>query len=329
MTTDTAIAITDQSQVGQARRAAIGMADQLDLTEHQRGAVGIVATELATNLVRYAQAALLLISSRFGCVDVVAIDRGPGMDVGRCMQDGFSTGGTPGNGLGAVRRMSNEFDVYSPKEGGTIVFARIGQLAVAGPGQHAAFQWGAVAIAAPGETVCGDAWDLSVSETDLRVMVADGLGHGPEASRAAETATQLFQRRESGDPKRFIEQAHTAMTSTRGAALAAGQFSLATGRFLYAGVGNIAGSLVSPEGSRGLVSHNGTVGGHMRSVQQLEYDWSAGSFLVMHSDGIQSRWDLGNYPGLLVRHPAIIAGVLARDFNRGRDDATVVAIRRV
>jgi hypothetical protein len=47
----------------------------------------------------------------------------------------------------------------------------------------------------------------------------------------------------------------------------------------------------------------------------------------VHSDGLVNRWDLDRYPGLVQRHPSLVAGVLFRDFNRGRDDVTVVAAR--
>ena len=55
-----------------------------------------------------------------------------------------------------------------------------------------------------------------------------------------------------------------------------------------------------------------------------EVDWNADSLLVMHSDGLATRWQLDKYPGLAMRHPALIAGVLYRDFSRGRDDVTVL-----
>ena len=47
----------------------------------------------------------------------------------------------------------------------------------------------------------------------------------------------------------------------------------------------------------------------------------------MHSDGLQSKWDLSGYAGLLSRHPAIICGALIRDFRRQRDDASVVVVK--
>ena len=49
--------------------------------------------------------------------------------------------------------------------------------------------------------------------------------------------------------------------------------------------------------------------------------------VVLHSDGLSSRWNLGTYPGLARRHPMLVAGVLYRDFGRRTDDAAVVVVR--
>jgi hypothetical protein len=76
-----------------------------------------------------------------------------------------------------------------------------------------------------------------------------------------------------------------------------------------------------------MVSHNGTVGAEMRKVQEFVYRWPKGAPVVFHSDGITTHWDLQAYPGLASRQSALIAGVIFRDFQRGRDDATVVVLR--
>ena len=47
----------------------------------------------------------------------------------------------------------------------------------------------------------------------------------------------------------------------------------------------------------------------------------------MHSDGLLSRWDLQLYPTLAQRHPSLIAAVLYRDYNRNRDDVTVLVAK--
>jgi hypothetical protein len=54
----------------------------------------------------------------------------------------------------------------------------------------------------------------------------------------------------------------------------------------------------------------------------------AGFLLVMHSDGLATHWNLDQYPGLVGRRPSLIAGVLYRDFARGRDDVTVVVAKK-
>jgi hypothetical protein len=91
----------------------------------------------------------------------------------------------------------------------------------------------------------------------------------------------------------------------------------------YAGVGNISGVVIG-EKSRGMVSHNGTLGVQLLRAQQFDYEWPQGSHVVMHSDGMSARWSLATYPGLSRRHPAVIAAVLYRDHVRPRDDVTVV-----
>ena len=96
---------------------------------------------------------------------------------------------------------------------------------------------------------------------------------------------------------------------------------------IFAGIGNISCSLISEGRSRSFVSHNGTLGAHTSRIQEFQSEWPADAVLVMHSDGLQSKWDLLSYPGLITRHPAIIGGALLRDFRRQRDDASVVVIK--
>ncbi len=76
-----------------------------------------------------------------------------------------------------------------------------------------------------------------------------------------------------------------------------------------------------------LVSMNGTAGHQARRIQEFQYPLPAGSIVVVHSDGLNSHWDLAPYPGLWSRHPSVIAGVLFRDFSRRRDGVTVVVMR--
>lgn len=329
MASQIVIAVTDASQMGEARRAATRWAEVAGLSETQRAEAGIVATELGNNLAKYGTGGKMLIQPRSvggaAGLEILAIDSGPGMaDVQRCMQDGFSTGGTPGTGLGAVRRIAAEFDLCSIPELGTVVLARIGVKPRPGVQKPSPFRWAAICVPAPGEAVCGDAWRVMERGDELHLMIADGLGHGPLAAEASEPCARLFEKGSFTGPDAFIDIAHRSISGTRGAAVAACIASATKRSLRYAGAGNIAGTLRSASESRGLVSHNGTVGHLMRKVQQIDYPWPDRGLLIMHSDGLQSRWDLSRYPGLVARHPAVVAGVLYRDFVRGRDDVTVL-----
>ena len=329
MPSNVVIAVTDASQVGEARRHATRLAEAAGLSETQKGEAAIVATELANNLAKYGKAGKLLLQPlAFGGtpgLELLAIDSGPGMaDVQQCMRDGFSTGGTPGTGLGAVRRIAADFDLFSTPGSGTVVMARIAGKRRPSSQPKPAFCWSAISAPAPNETVCGDTWSVLERGDELRIMIADGLGHGPQAAEASQLAARVFEGGDFASTDAYIESAHRAMSGTRGAAIAAGTASASKRSLAYAGVGNIAGTLRSASESRGLLSHNGTVGHLMRKAQQMDYPWPDRALLIMHSDGLQTRWDLANYPGLIVRHPAIVAAVLYRDFVRGRDDVTVV-----
>jgi anti-sigma regulatory factor (Ser/Thr protein kinase) len=323
------ICLNDSTQAGEARRNAARIAQLTVLNETEQGKVAIIATELANNLLRHATGGEIIITKvtdngREG-IELLAIDRGPGMvDVGKCLQDGYSTGGTSGTGLGAVRRLSSEFDFFSTRPGGTVFVARV----LNGSADDSPrVRWSAICQPAPGETLCGDNWSGARRGDLVSIMVADGLGHGALAAKASDEAVRIFNSDPFRSPGALLEAAHSPLRTTRGAAMAIAQLNLGSSTLKYVGVGNIAGSLIEKGESRGLFSHNGTVGLQIRKIQEFDYPWNEKTLLIMHSDGLQSRWTLADYPGLSQRHPSVIAGVLYRDFKRGRDDVTVVVVR--
>jgi hypothetical protein len=186
-----------------------------------------------------------------------------------------------------------------------------------------------VSVAKQGEAACGDAWSWAADGTGWSVLVADGLGHGIEAATAAAEAVRIFQEYGSAPGANILDAAHRAMRHTRGAAVAIAEVRPGRGQVLFTGVGNIAGTILGVDAARSLVSHAGIVGHECRKIQTFAYPWVKGSVLVMHSDGLQTRWTLDRYPSLRGRDPAVLAAVLYRDFARGRDDVTVVASREV
>jgi anti-sigma regulatory factor (Ser/Thr protein kinase) len=312
--------IDDSSKVGEARRAAHTLAN-FEFSAEIAGKVSIAATELANNLLLHARGGELLIQilgdEDSPVVELLAIDRGPGMDdVERCLRDGYSTAGTPGTGLGAVRRLATEFDIHSAPGEGTIVMARFGNTG--------GMRLGAVNRVVEGEIECGDAWSLRQDAQGFALFVVDGLGHGTFAAEAARVAVGAFEANPFAQPQDILVRANGLMSKTRGGAAASAR--VVGDQVSYCGVGNISGVLISHGKSQGLVSHNGTLGLNQRRTQQFEYRREPGAFLIMHSDGVSARWDLKHRADLLARHPAIIAAALYREHGRERDDATVVVV---
>lgn len=334
------IDVHEASQVGEARRAAVNLALQLEFDEVAAGRVALVATELGTNLVKHAQKGRLLVGAVEGddgqiLVEVLSLDHGPGIaDVRACMVDGFSTGGTPGSGLGAVKRLSHEFDLFSASPAGTVIMARVAAKQNnngAGPSvptRHAGFALGTVALAAPGEIVCGDAWAVVQEEQRVSIIVADGLGHGPQAFEASSAAVSAFKLAPFGAPSQVLERMHQSLRATRGAAVLMTQLDLSDNLVTYSGAGNIAGRLISGVVDKSLASQHGTVGVQIRRLQDVKQEWPPHAMLVLHSDGVTTRWDLDNAQGILQHHPTVVAGWLVRDHCRGRDDVTVVVLKR-
>ena len=322
------IPIAEPSQVGEARRFVAEAARLAGLNAERAGLLSLAATELATNLVKHGGGGQMGVE-RFDDADgrgigLVAADKGPGMaDVQRCLADGYSTSGTPGNGLGAVIRAADHFGIWSRPGMGTAVMARF----VTGPVTHSGARLGAAVKYYPGEPVCGDQWRFADPQPGPTVIMADGSGHGAAAETAAKAAVQTFLDNAAQDGVTIMERIHRALQPTRGAAVAVMRVDLTASTVRYVGVGNISAVVIAEGKARQMISHNGTAGFTAPRIREFTYDFTGDPLVVMHSDGISAKWSPENYPGLFHLHPALVAAVLMRDHQRARDDATVVALR--
>jgi anti-sigma regulatory factor (Ser/Thr protein kinase) len=322
------IGITHTSDIAAARRIGQRMAQQQQFDDTRAGQLAIVITELATNMLKHAGEGRILLSFAYGGealgVDVLGFDRGPGIgNLGAALRDGVSSAGTAGTGLGALRRLSNQFDVYAPRGKGAVFFMRLW----AGTPPAVQPQSGGVCLPLAGETESGDAWAVARRRHAIALMMVDGLGHGPEAAIAAEAAVHALSLRPDLRPGEQVEACHAALRPTRGAALAVALLDPEARELRFAGVGNIGACIVDAGPRRQLVSHNGIVGHNMRKVQEFTLPCAPGALVILASDGITTQWDLDQHPGLVACDPSIIAAVLLRDYARGRDDASVLVQR--
>lgn len=330
--------IGESSHVAAARRGASEMARALSFDETHIGRVAIIVTEAATNILKHASHGSLLvrdvsqngpvgINARIDAgIEIIALDSGPGIaNLNASLCDGVSTAGSPGTGLGAMQRLSEHFDAYTVPGRGSVFCMTVRASANGAPATAALL--GAVCLPIASEEVCGDSWHAEMSGRALSVMVADGLGHGPDARVASQAALLALKGRGAMSPTRLLELAHEAARPTRGAAVAAARIDFDQGLVSFAGVGNISASIHGPDARRQMMSHNGIVGHNVRKIQEFSFPWTPDSILILHSDGLGTHWDLQSYLGLEHRHPALIAAILYRDHARPRDDACIVVIK--
>lgn len=321
--------VTDASCVGEVRRFCAKGALDAGWNELDVGRLSLVVTELGTNLVRHASDGQLWVAflPEHQGVEILALDKGPGIaDVQRSILDGVSTGsGSPGTGLGAIRRLASDLDIHSSPEG-TVCLARV--RCAEGQARASGSRWGAISIAAPGEFACGDGWAVAQDGGRMRAMVVDGLGHGSLAAAAADAALDVFAAAPFTPLDTLVQSAHTGLQTTRGAALFAMHMDTPA-QLQYAGAGNVMGRIISGVSDRSMITQHGTVGVQVRSRTEVTtVDWPDHAVAVVHSDGIASRWKAEEVVPLLQRDPVLIAAVLLWRQTRGRDDATVLVIKQ-
>jgi len=317
--------VEDASAVAACRQAVQNMAERLRFPAARIGQLALAVTEAASNLHKHAeQGSLLLCVNRDGPqpgIDLVTIDAGPGVrDVSAALRDGHSTAGTLGIGLGAIQRLADFADLYSRPGHGTSLVARF---CVSPPVSQP--RWAGLIRPITGETECGDAYGVVPADGAVTAVLCDGLGHGPLAAAAAAAGVAAVLDDPAGEPAALLERVHQRMSGTRGGAVGVVQVGGQLARF--AGLGNVAASIVSDGQRKSMVSIPGIAGVQARTIRQFEYDVPPGSAVIVHSDGVSSRWEAAALPALEARDPLLIAAVLLAEAGVHRDDAGVLVLK--
>jgi anti-sigma regulatory factor (Ser/Thr protein kinase) len=317
------VSVEDASAVAVCRNAALAMAGRLRFPSARADRLALAVTEAASNLHKHArQGSLLLCVNRDADVpgiELVTIDRGPGLrDVGAAMRDGYSTAGTLGIGLGAIRRLADSCDMHSAPGHSTALIARFWP-----EPRRAVVRCAGLIRPITGETECGDAFGAAQAGDAMTAVLCDGLGHGPLAAAASSQAVTAVLAEPAAGPAALLERVHRRLSGTRGGVIGIVQVTGRTARF--AGLGNVAASILAQGRRTSMLSVPGILGHQARAIRQFEYPVPEGAAIVLHSDGISSRWEAAAVPD--TRDPLLIAAVLLAEAGIHRDDAGVLVLK--
>jgi anti-sigma regulatory factor (Ser/Thr protein kinase) len=322
----------DRSYLAIVKKEIHQLAVQAGLGQKKINEIDILVSELGSNLIKHASGgeilAGILPAGEGGGLELISIDNGPGIpDLVRMMKDGASTTQTLGHGLGSIRRFSNHFEVYSQKNWGTILLSRIyPEKAPKKNDRTSHLSLRSLVISKPGELVSGDGCFSFIDGNGiLKLLVADGLGHGAEANRAVREAISAFRDFDSDSPAEILRHLHSELKKTRGVVATVVLVDPVRKTWKLCGIGNISTRLSGFQQPKGYLSYNGIVGHNMpHTLNDQELSQSEYQQIVLCSDGIRSRWEHAKLPDLHKQDLIVQAAALYKDFARKTDDMSII-----
>ena len=323
--------ILDDASVALARERVreVGARQGLPATAVER--LALAASELGKNQLRHAGGGVVALSpvERDGVrgLELVAADRGRGLrEPGEAMSDRRASGGESlGIGFSSVFRNCDEVDVDSRELEGLCVRARV----FAGPVPRSR-QVAVLGRPIAGERVSGDDAAVRHVEGGLLLLLADGLGHGPEARQAAVPLCEaLLGGPPPSDPAVFLVTAAAALQRTRGTVACLARLDSRTGELLVASVGNVSCQVLRPDRWDSLPAQPGVLGRpgpaprlHLQRATVGPHD-----VLLLMTDGVSTRGEVGRERALRLEPPLVIADMVMRHQGKKHDDATVIVAK--
>ncbi|MDB5250106.1 MAG: serine/threonine protein kinase [Segetibacter sp.] len=322
--------VADRSYFALVKKDIRAVGIQQGFSEERSGQLDIIVAELCSNLVKHAGHGYLIVKpieekGNTG-IEILCTDNGSGIsDIRRMLQDGTSTKNTLGHGLGAIQRLSDKFDIYSQKDWGTIILSRLYQHPLAHYIPKFTTEVKGLVIPKTGERLCGDGFYYKQTNNKFKLFLGDGLGHGPEAAKAVDEAINSFKFCHEESPVDIIKYIHSTVKKTRGLVGTVVIFDFEKREWNICGVGNILTKIGNFSQSKNYMCYNGILGHNIPgSLKEQITPYEPGQYLVLCSDGIKTKWELSNYPGIFKNDLSILTGAIYKDHTRNTDDSSVV-----
>ena len=327
-------AVIHGSDVNEARQKAQAMALAIGFDETASAEVALAVSEIGTNLLRHTKGGTLtlipLVDGRRVGIQVISQDHGPGLaDVEQALTDGFSTAGRLGYGLSMVDRLMDRLDIVSEPgtSGGRRIAYTLWLRGDARPAIPSPLAFGSASRAHPRMAENGDAFVIKCWDESALVAVIDGLGHGPFAHHAAQTARQYVEHHVDQPLDVIFRGVGRACRATRGVVMALARFDEDGTQLTFASIGNIEVRVFGSVELMNFVVRRGIVGVNAPNPAVTQHRWQPNQVLVLHSDGLTTRWRWEDFPDLRRVSASVMARRLLQALAKNDDDATVLVVK--
>ncbi|MFD2603479.1 SpoIIE family protein phosphatase [Flavobacterium suzhouense] len=325
--------IEERSYVSFVKREIHNLTNAEGFSAQKIGEIDIIIAELTSNLIKFAKEGEMLY--RIGADDngvyfeVYCMDNGSGIkNLSRMMQDGMSSSETLGHGLGSIERLSDVSSIYTNANWGTIVYSKVYKEPYNRNKAKKEYELGSVQVCCPGEVVSGDGFAVKRVNGLTQFFMGDGLGHGVNAHEAVQTAIKAFNECTESSPTEILRYIHLNVKKTRGLVATVACLDLEAKRWTISGIGNISTSLYTGLSVKNYTPYNGILGLNIpRTINDSVMALDKYQMLIMHSDGLRTRWNLTDLPAILKYDPNIIAASIYKDNARYNDDMTIFAAK--
>ena len=326
--------LPDRSYSGGIKKDIHRLAESIGFSGRRLGETDIVVAEIISNIIKHSQEGEILVKIVYDMhgrqgLEILSIDRGPGIEnLAEMLKDGISTTHTLGQGFGAIKRLSDIFDIYSLPGWGTILLSRIFMTFKSSEQKKETVVINTLMLPKTGEKVCGDGWKVVGENKEFKLIALDGLGHGPEAHKATTAAIDEFITLTNVTPAETIKILHKKLKGTRGVVGLVIHLNSMTKMVTYAGLGNMSARIIGMDKNKSCISYNGIIGYTMpNTMHSNQVNFERNETLIIYSDGLKSRWEFNQLPDILNHDGSILAASLYKDFTRNTDDLLVIVVK--
>lgn len=308
--------IVQQTDVFNSQDAAKQLAKAIGFSEQQQKDIVHIINQLGMNLIKHKIPVSITLKS-IDKLDHTGMMIDAQIDSMNCLSNDV---------LVAIKPLTDELDIHAIPHHNTQIICKKWLSSKPQSVLNCPLDIGIVTHPKPGQEVNGDSFVIQHGHKSTLVSVIDGVGHGAMAHHAAETARSYIKHHSDQSLTGIMRGVNQVCMPTTGVVMALAHFDWQTAKLKFASIGNIEAKAFSPN-KINLPIKRGIVGRNAPQPILTEVPWTLGMMLVLHSDGLTSRWHWGEFEHLKHHSAQLLANQMYQKLHKAQDDATLLLVK--